>query len=189
MTPREHRLRRLVELREKQHDVTVVHLRSAQAELHASEIAVSQAEEAARAVRNQGRAAAISGNAEDWLLASAEGELSSLDIRQRHAVRARAGLAVDAAAEQEAAARLERKQMEFTLDRIRREAESEAARAEQHAQGFLRIAATLWATICKYYLHGEGRPQHWRYHSSSGNRCNCFSRNKRRARLYIGTKR
>ena len=131
MTARQHRLHRLCELREMQHDVSVGHLRGAQAELCSAEIAVQQAEEEVRAARNMARAATIGGDANDWLLASAEGELCAFNVQKRQAIRARASLAVDAAAKREEESRRERKQMEYTLDRIRAEVQAEAARAEQ----------------------------------------------------------
>ncbi len=132
MTPREHRLRRLVALREKQHDLTVVHLRGAQAELQAAEHEVSKANEAVRDVRNQGRAAAITGNTVEWLLTLAEAELTNLTVLHRKAECVRAASAVNVAAEQEATARRERRQMEVTLDRVRLQVHTASARAEQH---------------------------------------------------------
>ena len=108
-----------------------MHLRGAQAELQAAEYAVTDAKEAARAVRNQGRAAAINGDTSEWLLTLAEAEICNLTIQRRRGDCARATAAVNAAAERETTARRERKQMELVLDRIRLETCTEAARAEQ----------------------------------------------------------
>ena len=151
MTPREHRLRRLADLREKQHSVAVVHLRTAQAELHAAKRAVLQAEQAVRDARCSALAAATDGNTGEWLAASAEAELYRFRSNQHRAAQTQAILAVNAAATQEEAARRERKQMEFTLDRVRREMAIESARGEQRR---LDEAARL----LKLSLRSNGHP-------------------------------
>ncbi len=132
MTPREHRLHRLAELREKQHDVSVMHLRAAQSSLRAAETAVSDANATVGAAVTYRNDALRQGSA-DWLLACAEAELCGVTLKKRDAARASARIAVDAAAIHETEARRERKQMDTTLSRIRREISIASVRAEQRA--------------------------------------------------------
>ncbi len=131
MISREGRLRRLAELRVVQHDVAVTHLRGAQTSLLTAEAAVLQAEAAARHARTLRSASTEGGTTQDWLLACAEAELSSLKIVQRNAARTEARAAVHTAATGEATARRERKQIDVTLERVKREMGFESARAEQ----------------------------------------------------------
>ncbi len=131
MIRREDRLRRLAELRLVQHDAAVMHLRGAQTALHSAETEVSQAEAASRHARLRRNEATESGSTQDWLLSCAEAELCSIGAMQRRAARAQASGAVQDAAAGEAAARRNRKQIDVTLDRVKREMHYASVRAEQ----------------------------------------------------------
>jgi hypothetical protein len=130
MTPRERRMLRLVGLRERQHDVAALHLRAAQGYLVRAESAVNDAQERTRAAQLHRLAAGVDNDPNEWLIACADAELSTLIAGHEHAHVVRAKALVQQASEAEATARRERKQMETTLELVQRDSAEQVVRAE-----------------------------------------------------------
>lgn len=131
MTLREKRLLRLAHLRERQHDIAAVQLRAARSSLAVAQSSVKDAQERARAAGAGRLAAASDSEPDEWLLACLEADAALLAARNGLARLARATAVVQQAAELEAAARRERKQMEATLESVQLECAEAAARADQ----------------------------------------------------------
>lgn len=133
MTARERRLLRLVQLRERQHEVAVLPLRAARSELAAAEAALTDAQERIRAAQLCGRAAAADNDPTEWLLAQANFEMSSRTAASNQGALVRARTKLQQAAEAEATARLEREQMEAILHVVQRQCAENRNREEQRS--------------------------------------------------------
>ena len=154
MTPREARLCRLASLRERQHDAAALQLRIRRGQLAAAEAARSEAQDCVRGAQLARIAASACGDTESWLLASAEAEVFALSAASHQAMAAGASAAAQQAARDEADARRECKQMEATLDTVRRAVAERSARTEQHTLD--EIARLQHAASADHILRRRG---------------------------------
>jgi flagellar biosynthesis chaperone FliJ len=131
MTTRERRLHRLVELRSRQHDGTMIELCAANAILHEVELKLRQSVEEHGLARDNMVLMLTQDDQEGWLLACAADRVSNLSIHNEEERRVDAASAVETVSQREANARRERRQMELTLEHTSKAREAIDARAEQ----------------------------------------------------------
>jgi flagellar biosynthesis chaperone FliJ len=132
MTERERRLKRLVDLRTRQHDAAIVELRVARSVLDEAELTIQQGLQQARDAHDNISQTLTHQDQHGWLLACADAEFSKLAITAGTQRLAEAAALLEAAASKETDARRERKQMEKTLELVQQDVAAMATRAEQH---------------------------------------------------------
>ena len=131
MNERTQKWMRLTGLRQRQHEMSVLGLREAQAALQVQEDALETLRQAERQVHLRRSDLSHVPTATDWLLSCADTELCLMQIDRLCATRERAVAGVADAAQREQTARRERKQMETTLETAQRTTLAEAAKVEQ----------------------------------------------------------
>ncbi len=131
MSVQSQRVLRLVRLREQQHLLTAVELRTAKHMLQNEDDALARVGRQVQGARDDFHHAQQTGVVDDWLLACAETELCKAASTYHVGRRVTAQKVVDEAARFEAAARTASKQMQRTFEQSRFTEACNEARAEQ----------------------------------------------------------